>query len=302
MPVSVGAIWPEALVADEPLPDIGALARIAEGAGIDGFWASDRLVQDEMNVLDAGLVLAAAAAATDRIAIGFAIYVPSLRPLAWAAREVATLQTLAAGRLHLGVGLGGGPEREHQVAGLNRAHRARRTDDFLRLLPDLLGGEPVPIPDAPGGPAVRFRPAVPVPPVWVGGTAEAALRRAVRFGDGWLSGIQTAQEFAASARRLGELADQAGRSRPRLGVGLHATIAARPRDGLADVSARVMQAAYGVPLDWARQRGLGGTPAQVADQIAPYVQAGADTVLVVCDPVPSAESWELLAEVRQRLN
>jgi alkanesulfonate monooxygenase SsuD/methylene tetrahydromethanopterin reductase-like flavin-dependent oxidoreductase (luciferase family) len=302
MPVSVGVIWPESLAADEPLPDIAGLARVAEQAGLDGVWASDRLVLDEMNVLDAGLVLAAAAAATDRIAIGFSVYVPSLRPLAWAAREIATLQTLSAGRLQLGVGLGGGPEREYQAVGLRGAHRARRTDDFLRLLPGLLGAEQVPIPDVPAEPVVCFRPAVPVPPVWVGGTAEAALRRAVRFGDGWLSGLQTAEEFAASARRLHELADQAGRLRPLLGIGTHATIAARPGDGLADVSAGVMHAAYGVPFDWARQRVLAGTPAQVADQIMPYVQAGADMIHIACDPAPSAASWELLAEVRELLN
>ena len=126
--------------------------------------------------------------------------------------------------------------------------------------------------------------------------------RAVRFGDGWLPGFLTAEEFAASARHLHELADQAGRSRLRLGIGTHATIAARPGDGLADVSAGVVYAAYGIPADWARQRVLAGTPAQVADQLAPYVQAGADMVHIMCDPVPSAESWELLAKVRQLLN
>jgi alkanesulfonate monooxygenase SsuD/methylene tetrahydromethanopterin reductase-like flavin-dependent oxidoreductase (luciferase family) len=302
MPVSVGAVWPEALAADESLPDIAGLARVAEQAGLDGVWAGDRLIKDEMNVLDAGLVLAAAAAATERIAIGFSIYVPSLRPMAWAAREVASLQVLSAGRLQLGVALGGGPEREYQAVGLTGAHRARRTDDFLRLLPGLLGGEPVSLPDVPAGPVVRFRPAVPVPPVWVGGTAGAALRRAVSFGDGWLPGFLTAEEFAASARRLHELADESGRPRLRLGIATHATIAARPGDDLADVSAGVVHAAYGIPADWARQRVLAGTPAQVADQLAPYVQAGADMVHIVCDPVPSPESWELLAEVRQLLN
>src|SRR5580704_7143665 len=218
MPVSVGAVWPEALAADESLPDVAGLARVAEQAGLDGVWTGDRLIKDEMNVLDAGLVLAAAAAATERIAIGFSIYVPSLRSMAWAAREVASLQVLSAGRLQLGVALGGGPEREYQAVGLTGAHRARRTDDFLRLLPGLLGGEPVSLPDVPTGPVVRFRPAVPIPPVWVGGTAGAALRRAVRFGDGWLPGFLTAEEFAASARRLHELAAEAGRPRLRLGI------------------------------------------------------------------------------------
>jgi len=51
---------------------------------------------------------------------------------------------------------------------------------------------------------------VPVPPLWIGGTSLPALRRAVRFGDGWLSGLQTPREFAASRGRLAELSDEAG--------------------------------------------------------------------------------------------
>jgi alkanesulfonate monooxygenase SsuD/methylene tetrahydromethanopterin reductase-like flavin-dependent oxidoreductase (luciferase family) len=75
----------------------------------------------------------------------------------------------------------------------------------------MLGGQPTPLPDAPGSPAISLRPAVPVPPLWIGGQSAAALRRAVRFGDGWLSGLQTPREFAASAARHGELSDEAGR-------------------------------------------------------------------------------------------
>jgi hypothetical protein len=68
----------------------------------------------------------------------------------------------------------------------------------------------------------------PMPPVWVGGASTGALRRAVRYGDGWLSGLQPREEFAASRRQLFELADQAGRPRPRTGVGLHAALGPRP--------------------------------------------------------------------------
>ncbi len=55
---------------------------------------------------------------------------------------------------------------------------------------------------------------MPVPPLWIGGQSTAALRRAVRFGGGWLAGFQTPREFAASAARLSELSDEAGRARP----------------------------------------------------------------------------------------
>jgi alkanesulfonate monooxygenase SsuD/methylene tetrahydromethanopterin reductase-like flavin-dependent oxidoreductase (luciferase family) len=200
------------------------------------------------------------------------------------------------------VGLGGGPAQEYHAAGFRREHRARRTDEFLRLLPGLLGGQPTPVPDAPGSAAISLRPAMPVPPLWIGGQSTAALRRAVRFGDGWLSGFQTPREFAASAARLGELSDEAGRARPRLGICLHAAISAHPAAGLADMTAGTMQAMYGLPADRARQLAIAGTPSQVATHLAFYSDAGAQLIAVTCDPAPSAPSWELLAETRRLLN
>jgi len=229
MRVDVGAALPETPAPEEGLPDVAGLARLAERAGLDCLWAEDRLLAGQLPVLDSTLTLAAAAAVTDRIAIGFSIYVPSLRPLAWAAKQIASLQHIAgSGRLRLGVGLGGGSAAEYQAAGWHREHRARRTDEFLRLLPGLLSGKPTPIPGAPGSAEISLRPAMPVPPLWIGGQSTAALRRAVRFGDGWLSGLQTPREFAASAARLGELSEEAGRPRPRLGICLHAAIGRRP--------------------------------------------------------------------------
>jgi alkanesulfonate monooxygenase SsuD/methylene tetrahydromethanopterin reductase-like flavin-dependent oxidoreductase (luciferase family) len=181
--------------------------------------------------------------------------------------QVAALQHIAGGRLQLGVAIGGGGDAEYLAAGFRRSDRAGRTDEFLALLPGMLAGQPLPHGSgASGGDAIRLLPAVPVPPLWVGGTSLPALRRAIRFGDGWLSGLQTPREFAASRQRLFELSDEAGRPRPLTGIGLHAAI--------------------------------GGTPAQVASQLAPYVEAGADLIVVVCDPAPSPKSWELLADVR----
>lgn len=226
-----------------------------------------------------------------------------MRPLAWAAKQIGTLQYLAGGnRLRLGVGLGGGSEQDYRAAGFRRSDRAGRTDEFLRLLPGLLRGQPTTIPDVQDPPSVQLRPAVPVPPVWIGGTSSAALRRAVRFGDGWLSGLQTLLEFAASMRRLDELSDEAGRPRAPAGIALHAAVGPGSAVRLADLTSGVMQSMYGLPADRACQLSIAGTPEQVASQLAPYVEAGAHLVAVICDPVPSERSWELLADVRRLLN
>jgi alkanesulfonate monooxygenase SsuD/methylene tetrahydromethanopterin reductase-like flavin-dependent oxidoreductase (luciferase family) len=299
VPISIGVSFPESIVPGTPLPDIAGLAGLAEQVGLDGVWVGDRLASGELSVLDSGLSLAVAAAVTSSIAVGYAIYVPSLRPLAWAAKQVATLRHIAGGRLQLGVAVGGGGDAEYLAAGFRRSDRARRTDEFLALLPGMLAGQPLPHGStASGGDAIRLLPTVPVPPLWVGGTSLPALRRAVRFGDGWLSGLQTPSEFAASRQRLFELFDEAGRPRPLTGIGLHAAIGTGSDRDLAEVTARTMHSMYGLPADRTREVAIAGNPAQVASQLAPYVEAGADLIVVVCDPAPSPKSWELLADVR----
>ncbi|HZR48237.1 MAG TPA: LLM class flavin-dependent oxidoreductase [Streptosporangiaceae bacterium] len=290
-------MFPEAIVPGTPLPDIASLAALAEQADLDGVWAGDRLADGELSVLDSSLSLAVAAAVTSRIAVGYAIYVPSLRPLAWAAKQVATLQHIAGGRLQLGVALGGGSDAEYLAAGFRRSDRAKRTDEFLAQLPAVLAGQPL-RPEPADDDAIRLLPAVPVPPLWVGGTSLPALRRAVRYGDGWLSGLQTPREFAAASQRLAELCDQAGRPQPLTGVSLHAAIGTGSRRDLTEVTTAMMQSMYGLPTDRAREVAIAGTPAQVASQLAPYAEAGADLIVVACDPAPAPKSWELLAEVR----
>jgi alkanesulfonate monooxygenase SsuD/methylene tetrahydromethanopterin reductase-like flavin-dependent oxidoreductase (luciferase family) len=301
MPVSIGVVFPEASEADVSPPDVASIARLAEQAGLDCIWAEDRLVAGEMCVPDCALTLAAAAAVTEHIGIGTAVYVPARRPLVWAAKEIASLQHIAGGRLQLGVGLGGGDEDEYEVAGFSRADRARRTDAFLRLLPDLLSGQAIRVPDLPGKPEVRLLPSAPLPPLWIGGTSPAALRRAAEFGSGWLSGFQTAGEFAASAGQLSELAAAAGRPGLRLGVMLHASLGPSSGRGLSDLTAGLLQRTYGVPPDRARQLAVGGSPDEVARQLAPFVAAGAEVFGLVCDPVPTPQSVDLLGELARHL-
>jgi alkanesulfonate monooxygenase SsuD/methylene tetrahydromethanopterin reductase-like flavin-dependent oxidoreductase (luciferase family) len=82
---------------------------------------------------------------------------------------------------------------------------------------------------------------------------------------------------------------------------MHAAIGTGSGRDLAEVTAGMMHSMYGAPADRAREVSIGGTPAQVASHLAPYAEAGADLIVVVCDPAPSQKSWELLADVRLRL-
>ncbi len=227
--VSVGAVLVDAAapvdVRRDVHRDVPAAARYAESVGLDSLWAGDHLAMGSVPLLDCTLVLAAAAAATARVLLGTAVFVPSLRPPVWAAKQIATLIVLAGERpLQLGVAVGAGQDEEFRAAGFVRGDRARRTDEFLQALPALLSGDRIALPGPDGPVEVQLAPPVPPPVLWLGGTSPTALRRAVRFGDGWLAGLVTVEQFAAVARQLAEFAERGGRTRPRLGVVAHAAI------------------------------------------------------------------------------
>ena len=152
-----------------------------------------------------------------------------------------------------------------------------------------------------GARALMLGTSVPVPQLWVGGTSLPVLRRAARFGDGWLSGFQNPAEFAASLGRLRALAEEEGRTCPLAGIVLHVGVGKAPSDELAAQSAAAMRSLYGLPSERARELAIGGTPQRVADQLANYRDAGAVQFCLVSNVLPWSESWLGLAEVREAL-
>src|SRR5918999_142552 len=90
-------------------PTIAEAAREIEELGFESLWVPDLLLGDGTPALEAALTLAAAAAVTERVKLGFGVLVVPLRPVPWLAAQVATLQQLSEGRLVLGVGSGGFP-------------------------------------------------------------------------------------------------------------------------------------------------------------------------------------------------
>ena len=141
---NVGVVISSPLPTGTALPHIALLARDAEAAGLDCIWAEDLLAHGDAAVLDSMCVLAAAAAATERIEVGSAVFVPSLRNLSWALKQVATVQLVAGGRLQLGVALGASGDDDYGLAGLTRSGQRQRTDEFLSILAAARRGEEEP--------------------------------------------------------------------------------------------------------------------------------------------------------------
>jgi alkanesulfonate monooxygenase SsuD/methylene tetrahydromethanopterin reductase-like flavin-dependent oxidoreductase (luciferase family) len=196
--------------------DIRASARFAEQAGLESVWTTDHLIASAP-MLDAGIVLATAAAVTEHITIGYGVMLLALRPPAWAAKQISSLQHVSGNRIALGVGTGNPVHGDvgWRAAGMSFADRGRRTDEALRVLPALVTGQPALVGD---GLEVTLSPGTPMPPVLIAGNGDRALRRAAEFGDGWISVALPPSEVASSLAALGELAAGFGRPVPRATV------------------------------------------------------------------------------------
>ncbi|WP_326829745.1 LLM class flavin-dependent oxidoreductase [Streptosporangium sp. NBC_01810] len=294
--MDIGVILPGIGVQREQRLDLGTAARHAEEAGLDGVWHGDHLATGAAS-LDCAVALAVAATTTSRIRIGASVFVPAIRPLAWAAKQVASLQHVSGGRLVLGVGSGGGAG-QWAAAGVPYGERGRRTDTALELLARLLAGETVALVDEPG--EVRLQPAVTPPPIWVGNASAVAVRRAARYGDGWFPSMIPPSEVASGRTRLAELAAAHGRPEPVVAIGATGVLGSGPglptRESIASGIT-----GYGIPMEEAVQLPLTGKPAQVAERLAAYRDAGARHLVLGFAGGDWRDQCDLLAETRALL-
>ena len=153
------------------------------------------------SVHDAVLPLAYVAGHTSRIRLGTATLCAPFTAPALLAKAMATLDVLTDGRLDVGLGIGWLPH-EYAAAGVPFTRRGARMEEYLRCLQALWTQDPVEfagefytVPRSRTGIVPVQR---PHPPVLVGGAAPAALRRAGRLAQGWIS--STRQDLT----RIGE--------------------------------------------------------------------------------------------------
>jgi len=274
--------------------------RQVEALGLDAVWTEDRIFH-AANMLDPLMLLAGAAASTRRIQLGTAVLVLTLRNAAVVARQVATLHHLSGGRLALGVSLGGRPE-EYVAAGVPMARRVAVFRESLTVLRRLLAGEPV----EHHGEFFRLqgatvRPPAPVP-LYVGGNAEGALRRAGELADGWIMGpFGTLRDFAPSWRIVQDAARAAGRNADALIAGRLVYVAVHDdRDRARDALRGFLHGYYGSRFD-VDQSAIFGPPGEVAARLAEHVQAGITRLMLGVPTLDTGHLQQLAAEVAPML-
>jgi probable F420-dependent oxidoreductase len=204
---------------------VAEVARTAEALGFDSVWVGEHPVlidpqappsplPPDAEMMDPVPVLAYAAAVTSRITLGTGIVILPLRNPVILAKELATVDVLAQGRLVVGIGVGYVPG-EYDAIGVPFHTRGRRADEWIDALrtlwrddqPELRGEfasfggiQSRPRPHRPGG-----------PPIVASGMSTPSLRRAVERCDGWYGFFQDLDNTKTAIAELDRLASEVDR-------------------------------------------------------------------------------------------
>ena len=245
--VSVGLQLPTVDGFGSGYVELPPLVKAAEHEGFDSVWFGDHL-RPNVPIVESIVAASVAAACSENLRIGFSVMIPALRQPVWWAKQLSSLQVVSKGRVELGVGVGGEVPTEWELAGVPRSERGSRTDTILEALPDLLEGRPARL-----GPPwdLEVPPMLPVagmPPLWVGGRSEAALKRAVRFQAGWLALWADEERLSASSAVMSEWAATLGKPVPKMAVGVMVHPTRDAEEGRRR-TAEFMEAIYRIPFE-----------------------------------------------------
>jgi probable F420-dependent oxidoreductase len=202
----------------QTLEAVQQIARAIEASGADACWVDDHPAPDAEwlrdprghDAIDPFVVLSMAAAVTTRLKVHTNVLVLPYRNPFLTAKAVATLETLTGGRTILGVG-GGYLEGEFKALGVEFRKRGALVDESLETMMLAWSGEEVVKTgltfDAQG---ILARPSLARPPaIWIGGAADKAIERVVKWGTGWCPffGPKDAGEFRKAQAALSSLDD-----------------------------------------------------------------------------------------------
>ncbi|GIX49190.1 MAG: luciferase [Candidatus Tectimicrobiota bacterium] len=269
----------------------------AEALGYDSLWVQEQILGD-FPILEPLSLLNYAAALTSRVRLGTSVMLLTLRNPVQLAKSLSSLDQLSQGRLIVGVGIGGHvPET---LFGYSQAHRVRRFVESLEVLKALwtqpratvsgtfwnfqeVAMEPKPVQQ-------------PHPPLWFGARREPALRRAVRYGDGWMgAGSSSSEDFARQYGLLWRFLEEAGRDPATFAVSKRVYLAVDRDRERALQRLRAWFAVRYQNAELAARVCVWGSRDECLEKLAALVRAGARHLLL--NPVfNEPEHLELLAE------
>ena len=294
-PLRIGILLPTRgiLLSGEGQPDTAlvlAMAERAEAIGCDSVWVGDSLTAKPR--LEPLSTLAAVAARTRRVRLGTAVLLGALRQPALLAQTAHTLDQLSGGRLTLAMGVGGtfteGMRREWAAAGVPPKQRTARLEEVVALLRAFQATEWV---EFKGdfyqyeGPTMQPRAVqqsgVPLLLACHYRTGnERQYRRAATIADGVMGITDSPEEFAEVVRKVRAYAKEAGRDPASLQAVFYMTVNVGEDEPQAAQEADTFLMRYYGVRHWGDAWGPFGGAARIADRIAEYHEAGAQTIIL----------------------
>ena len=283
----IGLAWVNPAPLTKP-ENVVNFAKKCEAMGCQSMWSIDRVAYDNLEPLT---VLAAAAGATQKIRLGTSVLLGNLRHASHVAKIVSTLDFISNGRVTLGLGFGS-RENDYKAVEIPFEHRGSRAVEQVQLMKRLWTEDKVTfkgkfynVENLSVGPKPIQK---PHPPIWTGGSAEVALKRAGSWADGFICGSSAIPDFPSTWEKIAGYARAAGRDPNKISkAGL--TFMAIHHDQSKAVRAveDYVMRYYGRLRADVANTSLVGSPAAIAERMGAFLSRGLDTLIIgVADPDP----------------
>ncbi|MFC4986475.1 LLM class flavin-dependent oxidoreductase [Saliphagus infecundisoli] len=279
--------------------DLYEQVELMERVGFDGAAVGERHVHEE-GFAEAITTLSAIAARTERLELATMALLPMCYDPIRLAEQVAMIDRLSDGRMHFGAAIGY-RERELEAFGVDLEGRSKTFIESLSLLKRLWSEESV----SHDGPEwtvedVFVSPRPEEMPVWIGGHADVAIKRAAYRGDGWIaSASSTTEDLKHQIGVYEDALDEFGENRDDHEVVLMrdcfvADSVADARETIEPYLLRMYEwyARWGqtymdeheveVDYDDLEEKFVIGSPDECVDQLRVYEDLGVDQVYLRC--------------------
>jgi probable F420-dependent oxidoreductase len=283
----IGLAWVNPAPLTKP-ENVVHFATSCEAMGCHSMWTIDRVAYDNLEPLT---VLAAAAGATQRIRLGTSVLLGNLRHASHVAKIVSTLDFISNGRVTLGLGFGS-RESDYKAVEIPFEHRGSRAVEQVQLMKRLWTEDSVTfkgkfynVENLSLGPKPIQK---PHPPIWTGGSAEVALKRAGTWADGFICGSSAIPDFPSTWEKIAGYARANGRDPNKISkAGLTFMAIHDDQNKAVKAVEDYVMRYYGRLRADVANTSLVGSPAAVTERIGAFLARGLDTLIIgVADPDP----------------
>ena len=283
----IGLAWVNPAPLTKP-ENVVNFAKKCEAMGCHSMWTIDRIAYDNLEPLT---VLAAAAGTTQKIRLGTSVLLANLRHASHVAKIISTLDFISNGRVILGLGFGS-RESDYKAVEIPFEHRGSRAVEQVQLMKRLwtedevtFKGKFYSVENLSVGPKPIQK---PHPPLWTGGSAEVALKRAGTWADGFICGSSAIPDFPSTWEKISGYARAAGRDPKKITkAGLtFMAIDEEQSKAVKAVEDYVMRY-YGRLRADVANTSLVGSPTAIIERIGAFFSKGLDVLIIgVADPDP----------------